>query len=166
MAEGGETAQPQPPEQKEGGEKFTRVPNCIFCRIIAKEVPATIQFEDDEYICFNDHRPTATHHYLVVPKNHLRDPKSLTAAHIPIVERMVEIGKQVLHEQGGSEEGTRIGFHWPPFILVNHLHLHVVSPESSMGWFSRKVLYRVDSFAFVSHSWMIDRLKNLPSQSQ
>ena len=78
-----------------------------------------------------------------------------------MVERMAEIGKQVLVDQGGSVEEARMGFHWPPFILVKHLHLHVVSPESSMGWFSRNILFRVDSFGFVSHRWMIDHLRTM-----
>ena len=136
-------------------------PNCIFCKIIIKEAPATILYEDEDYVCFPDRRPVATHHYLVIPKNHIKDPKSLQQEHIPLVERMVEIGKQVLLEQGGNLEEARIGFHWPPVILVKHLHLHVMSPESSMGWFYRSILFRVDSFAFASHTWMIDHLQTM-----
>lgn len=164
MAEGTSEVQEQVP----GGEvaaaaKAVRNPNCVFCRIIAKESPATILYEDEDYICFSDHRPAATHHYLIVPKNHIKDPKSLQQEHIPLIERMVEIGKKILSEQGGNVDEARIGFHWPPFIFVKHLHLHVVSPESSMGWFSRNILYRVDSFAFVSHTWMVDHLHTVQS---
>ena len=141
--------------------KTTSNPNCVFCKIITKEAPAAILYEDEEYVCFSDHHPVATHHYLVIPKNHIKDPKSLRQEHIPLVERMVEIGKQVLSEQGGNVEEARIGFHWPPIIFVKHLHLHVISPESSMGWFSRSILFRVDSFAFASHTWMIDHLRTM-----
>lgn len=141
--------------------KTTSNPNCVFCKIITKEAPAAILYEDEEYVCFSDHHPVATHHYLVIPKNHIKDPKSLQQEHIPLVERMVEIGKQVLSEQGGNVEEARIGFHWPPIIFVKHLHLHVISPESSMGWFSRSILFRVDSFAFASHTWMIDHLRTM-----
>ena len=118
-------------------------------------------YEDQDYVCFHDHRPSATHHYLIVPRNHIRDPKALTSEHLPIVERMVEIGKQILVDQGGSVEEARMGFHWPPFTWVKHLHLHVISPESSMGWFARNVIFRVNSFAFVSHSWMSEHLKTM-----
>ncbi len=137
-------------------------PRCIFCRIVSKEQPAQILYEDSHYVCFWDHQPAGTHHYLVVPKTHaIRDPKALTAEHVPIVERMVEIGKQVLTGLGGSLEAARIGFHWPPVVWVKHLHLHVISPEGSMSWFNRKIMYRVDSFSFVTHTWMVEHLKSL-----
>jgi len=141
--------------------KATSNSNCVFCKIITKEAPAAILYEDEDYVCFSDRHPVATHHYLVIPKNHIKDPKSLRQEHIPLVERMVEIGKQVLSEQGGNVEEARIGFHWPPIIFVKHLHLHVISPESSMGWFSSSILFRVDSFAFASHTWMIDHLRTM-----
>ena len=163
MAEGSKPQSTQPDEhsqqaREESGE-INRSPGCIFCRIIAKEEPAKIVYEDQDYVSFQDHSPSATHHYLIMPKNHIRDPKALTGEHLQMVERMAEIGKQVLVDQGGSVEESRMGFHWPPLTLVKHLHLHVISPESSMGWFSRNVVFRVDSFAFVSHGWMVEHLR-------
>ena len=138
--------------------------NCVFCRIATKNAPAEIVYEDTEFVVFIDRKPASTHHYLVIPRHHIRDPGSLTGEHVSLVERMVEIGKQVLTERGGRVEEARMGFHWPPFILVRHLHLHVIGPESSMGWLSRNLVFRKDSFVFTSHTWLIEHLRNIGSK--
>lgn len=135
-------------------------PNCVFCKICSRESQAEIVYQDPDYVCFVDRKPASTHHYLVVPRRHLQDPRVLTSNHIPLVERMAEIGRQVLEERGGSKEEARLGFHWPPFILVKHLHLHVISPESEMGWLNRTVIFRKDSYFFSSPNSMINYLKD------
>ena len=78
-----------------------------------------------------------------------------------MVERMGEIAREVLSQQGASPDDASLGFHWPPFIRVQHLHLHILSPPSSMGWFSRNLLFRENSFAFVTHAAMLDRLRSM-----
>ena len=45
---------------------------CVFCRIVAKDQQASIVYEDADYMCFRDRRPSATHHYLLVPRDHIR----------------------------------------------------------------------------------------------
>lgn len=65
------------------------------------------------------------------------------------VERMVSIGKEVLAQQGGLSDSARLGFHWPPFHTISHLHLHVISPEEEMGFIARGI-FKKDSFWFVS----------------
>lgn len=144
----------------EGNSELGRDENCVFCKIVSKESPAEILYENDKFVCFRDIRPAAPHHYLVVPRHHVSDPKSLTKEQVPMVERMVEFGKQVLLQQGASIEDSRIGFHWPPFVFVRHLHLHLISPVGEMSWFNRTLLFRQDSFAFVTATWLIDHLKN------
>ena len=134
-------------------------PNCIFCKIARKESPAEVVYEDSDYVCFVDRKPCSTHHYLVVPRQHIQDPRVLTSSHTPMVERMAEIGKQVLEERGGRLEEVRLGFHWPPFIFVKHLHLHVISPESAMGWINRNIVFRKDSYVFSSPAYMVNYLK-------
>lgn len=52
---------------------------------------------------------------------------------------MVQIGKKVLEDNGGDVNDVRLGFHCPPFNSISHLHLHVISPASEMGFFSRLV---------------------------
>jgi hypothetical protein len=79
-----------------------------------------------------------------------------------MVERMAEIGKQVLEERGGTLDEARMGFHWPPFIFVKHLHLHIISPESAMGWINKNIVFRKDSYVFSSPAYMVNYLKTKP----
>ena len=88
--------------------------------------------------------------------------KHLDDTHIPIIENMVEIGLSLLEGQGGTKDDVRTGFHWPPFTSVNHLHLHVISPTSSLGFFSRNVMYKPDSWAFATSEWAVNYLKGKP----
>ena len=135
------------------------VSNCVFCRIISKQLPSEIVHEDADYVCFIDRSPASTHHYLIVPRQHIRDARSLTVDQLPIIDKMAEVGKQVLAERGGNLDNVRMGFHWPPFLMVRHLHMHVISPASQMGWLHRNIVFRNDSFAFTSPTATIDYLR-------
>lgn len=69
---------------------------------------------------------------------------------------MVSLSKEVLTAQGGCESTARLGFHWPPFHTVSHLHLHIIAPEGEMGFIARG-MFKKDSFWFVSVSiWGTD----------
>ena len=76
-----------------------------------------------------------------------------------MIEKMAELGKQVLTEKGGSVEDVRMGFHWPPFLMVRHLHMHVISPASRMGWLHRNIVFRTDSLVFTSPTATLDYLR-------
>ncbi|XP_074640796.1 adenosine 5'-monophosphoramidase HINT3-like isoform X2 [Tubulanus polymorphus] len=140
-------------------------PGCIFCAIAQNNDPkTTILYEDDDVVVFKDHRPAAPHHYLSIPKQHIRDANSLGPEHIDLVEHLVTAGKQVLQEQGGNVNDVRLGFHWPPFRMVDHLHVHVISPESEMRLISRAMFWP-NSFWFVTVDWIRERLKKLKEKS-
>lgn len=64
---------------------------------------------------------------------------------------MVNLSKEVLTTQGGSVATARLGFHWPPFHTVSHLHLHIIAPESEMGFIARG-MFKANSFWFVTVS--------------
>ncbi|XP_064626666.1 adenosine 5'-monophosphoramidase HINT3-like isoform X2 [Lineus longissimus] len=135
---------------------------CIFCVIAQKDDPeTTILYEDEDVVVFQDIKPAAPHHYLAIPKTHIRDAKQLNRSHIPLVEHLVRAGKQVLEEQGGNTEDVRMGFIWPPFNLVGHLHLHILAPESSLRLLPR-ILY--SSWLFSDIDWMMDRLHAMPDE--
>nr|XP_037271218.1 histidine triad nucleotide-binding protein 3-like isoform X1 [Rhipicephalus microplus] len=121
---------------------------CIFCKIAAgKEPKTTLLYQDEDYVVFSDIHPASTHHYLIVPKKHVKDTKSLSRTDIPLVNHLVEIGKQVLEQCGGSmdscsyELSRRMGFHWPPFTSISHLHLHVIAPVADMSMLARLVFW-------------------------
>uniref|UniRef100_A0A6M2CSI1 Adenosine 5'-monophosphoramidase HINT3 n=1 Tax=Rhipicephalus microplus TaxID=6941 RepID=A0A6M2CSI1_RHIMP len=115
---------------------------CIFCKIAAgKEPKTTLLYQDEDYVVFSDIPPASTHHYLIVPKKHVKDTKSLSRTDIPLVNHLVEIGKQVLEQCGGSMDSCRMGFHWPPFTSISHLHLHVIAPVADMSMLARLVFW-------------------------
>lgn len=137
----------------------------MFCKIAAKEEESRIVFEDENTVVFPDIRPATQHHYLIVPKQHYGNPKTLhDAEHVRLLENLVAVGKKVLGEHGADTKDVRMGFHWPPFNSVQHLHLHVISPASQMGFISRQI-FKPGSFWFVSDGWLLERVKRLSGYS-
>ncbi|KAJ8354091.1 hypothetical protein SKAU_G00216580 [Synaphobranchus kaupii] len=133
---------------------------CIFCKVVHKEIDTELLHNDEEISCFRDIKPGAPHHYLVVPTRHVGNCKSLRKEHVCLVEKMVEMGKTMLQKNGITDlDDIRLGFHWPPFCSVTHLHLHVLAPASQMGLMSR-VIYRPDSYWFITVDQLIQRLNS------
>lgn len=132
---------------------------CVFCDIVEGKIDNDkVIYEDENLVVFPDRRPASMHHYLVVTKEHIRDAKHLNGSHIQTVEKMVNTGKQVLQNNGGNVDDIRMGFHWPPFHSVSHLHLHVISPQSQMSFLPRGI-FKVNSPWFVTPVWVLARLK-------
>lgn len=109
---------------------------------------------------FQDIKPAAKHHLLIVTREHIRDCKSLLPTQVGLLDRLVQTGNKVLLERIQKESPEtanidkiekRLGFHWPPFHTVSHLHLHVIAPSNEMG-FIAKTIFRPDSFWFVTVS--------------
>uniref|UniRef100_A0A4W5P3E3 Uncharacterized protein n=1 Tax=Hucho hucho TaxID=62062 RepID=A0A4W5P3E3_9TELE len=90
---------------------------CCYCNT-AKEQSGSdteMQLFDDELVCFRDMKPGARHHYLVVPRIHVGNCKSLRKEHIPLVEKMEEMGRSVLQKKKVTDlDDIRMGFHMPP----------------------------------------------------
>jgi hypothetical protein len=112
----------------------------------------------------------------VTPREHIRNAKALTAAHIRLADRLVEVGQKVLKEKITADEGKEVyleeipkvlGYHWPPFHTIAHLHLHVIAPANEMGFISRTI-FRPNSWWFVTPEYLKERLSKdliLPSDS-
>ncbi|KAL8566188.1 hypothetical protein ACOMHN_034764 [Nucella lapillus] len=131
---------------------------CLFCRIAnGQEDNMRLLYDQDGIVIFRDIRPAASHHYLIVPKTHVKTAKHLSASDRSLVETLVSVGKQFLQEQGGDVSDARLGFHWPPFHSVEHLHLHVISPQADMGWLARGI-FKVDSWWFKTPHWVLQQL--------
>ncbi|KAG1936571.1 aprataxin isoform j [Pimephales promelas] len=121
----------------------------------------SLQIQDETVSCFRDIRPGAPHHYLVVPNKHVGNCKSLRKEHMPLVEKMVDIGKEILQKNNVTDlNDVRFGFHWPPFSTVTHLHLHVLAPVSQMGFMSRLV-YRLNSYWFITADQLLQNLNSM-----
>lgn len=147
-------------ESAGGTSEQAQEPGCIFCRIAKGQTDTELLHSDDDFVCFQDHRPQATHHYLVVSKAHIPSLKHLNSDHVPTIKRMAEIGKEVLCKQNGNLDDYRAGFHWPPFLMVQHLHLHVLAPESQLGFINRHIVFRKDSWVFTTAEASIEYLRS------
>lgn len=131
---------------------------CIICKIIEESDDNKILTQNESYVLFSDIHPASSKHYLIVPRYHYHSPKTLhTQEHIDMIEEMIAFGSEYLVQQGGSLKDCKVGFHWPPFTTVNHLHLHLIYPASSMTWMFRMMYH---SSVFVPPQYAIDYIKS------
>ena len=77
-----------------------RDPGCIFCRIVAGEIPCRKAYEDDEILSFHDIAPWAPQHVLVIPKEHIATFYETTEAHTALLGRMFALAPRLMTELG------------------------------------------------------------------
>ena len=102
--------------------------SCLFCKIIAGEIPAAKVFEDDRIVAFNDIIPQAPMHVLVVPREHLSTLNDLDPAHDALVGEMVRRAAALAKDRGYADRGYRMVFNCNADAgqTVFHIHLHVI----------------------------------------
>ena len=102
--------------------------SCLFCRIIAGEIPASKVFEDDHMVAFNDINPQAPMHVLVVPRQHIETLNALSPEHDALVGEMARRGAALAAERGYAATGYRTVFNCNADAgqAVFHIHLHVL----------------------------------------
>lgn len=103
--------------------------DCLFCKIVNKEIPSDIVYEDEEIIAFKDIHPAAPVHILVIPKKHISAVTELKQEDEIIVGKIYTVINKIAKEQGFSENGFRV--------IVNcgkdggqevgHLHFHLLA---------------------------------------
>jgi histidine triad (HIT) family protein len=108
--------------------------DCLFCRIIAGEIPSDRVFEDDEVIAFRDIAPRAPTHVLVVPRRHVPDAHALTDADDALLGRLFAAIRTIA-DAAGLERGYRVVTNVGPESgqTVFHLHLHLLGGRP-MAW--------------------------------
>ena len=111
-----------------------RDPDCLFCKIVAGEIPSDRVFEDDEVIAFRDINPRAPTHVLVIPRRHIPDAHALTDDHAPILGSLFAAVRRIADE-AGLANGYRVVTNVGPEAgqTVFHLHFHLLGGRS-MGW--------------------------------
>lgn len=100
--------------------------NCLFCKIIAREIPASIIYEDDNLIAFNDIHPKAEVHFLIVPKLHIASMLDLKNEHSELIAKLVLKAKHIAVDHGlAGGYKTHINTGKNGGQEIDHLHLHV-----------------------------------------
>lgn len=102
--------------------------DCIFCRIVAKELPSTVVYETDEILAFRDINPQAPTHVVVIPKAHYPDVASLAEADPALAGAVLAAAAAVARQEGVAESGYRLVFNTGPDAgqTVFHVHCHVL----------------------------------------
>jgi histidine triad (HIT) family protein len=111
------------------------VAGCLFCRIVAGEIPATIVFQDDTVVAFRDITPQAPMHVLVIPRRHIASLNDLTTADDELMGRLVRTASAIAQEHGYGAGGYRTVFNCNADAgqTVFHVHLHVLGGRK-MTW--------------------------------
>jgi histidine triad (HIT) family protein len=108
---------------------------CLFCRIIAGEIPSSKVYEDDEVFAFNDINPQAPLHVLVVPKRHIATVNDLAPGDGALIGTLVRRAAAIAAEKGYAERGYRTVFNCNAEAgqTVFHVHLHLLAGRA-LGW--------------------------------
>ncbi|MBT8147541.1 MAG: histidine triad nucleotide-binding protein [Gammaproteobacteria bacterium] len=109
--------------------------DCLFCKIIAGDIPANKVYEDDDVLAFHDISPAAPTHILVIPKKHIAAVKDAGTEDTQLLGRLTLKASDIAREQGLEEDGYR-------FVIntgveggqtVFHIHLHILGGRA-MTW--------------------------------
>ena len=101
--------------------------DCIFCKIINKEIPSVFLYEDDMVVAFKDINPQAPVHFLIIPKEHIESNDDINDENSHIIAHVFKIAKK-LAKENGLESGYRIVNNCKEDggQTVNHIHFHVL----------------------------------------
>ena len=101
--------------------------NCLFCKIIAGDIPSTKVYEDDQVLAFRDIAPQAPTHILVIPKTHIPSAAAVTAENSAVVAHIFEVIPQIAKAEG-LEGGFRVVSNCGDDAgqTVHHLHFHIL----------------------------------------
>lgn len=105
--------------------------DCIFCKIVKREIPSQIVYEDDRVMAFNDINPLAPVHILVIPKEHLTNVLDITENNADLIGHIHLVINRLAREKGIAEKGFRIVTNCNPEggQVVFHLHYHLIGGE-------------------------------------
>ena len=109
--------------------------NCIFCKIINKEVPSKIVYEDEKVLAFDDINPKAPIHVLLISKEHFGTLNEIPEEKKDILSRLLLIARQIAQEKGIAESGYRIVLNTERDSgqEVFHIHFHLLGGRQ-MKW--------------------------------
>jgi histidine triad (HIT) family protein len=108
---------------------------CLFCSIVNREINASIVYEDERVVAFNDINPQAPTHVLIVPRRHIASLNDLSTDDIELVGELVHRAAAIAKDRGISEGGFRTVFNTNSDAgqTVHHIHLHLLGGRA-MHW--------------------------------
>jgi len=111
------------------------MPDCLFCKIIAGDIPGTVLYQDDRIVILKDINPQAPTHALVVPRRHIATLNDLAPEDDGLVGGMIRRAAIFAGEQGHAERGYRTVFNCNADAgqTVFHIHLHLLGGRR-LGW--------------------------------
>jgi histidine triad (HIT) family protein len=109
--------------------------NCIFCKIIAGEIPCKEIFSDGDMLAFHDITPMAPVHFLLIPKKHIKNLMELETGDTALAGRLLNKAQELAKQLGCGETGARfvINAKSDGGQTVDHLHIHVLGGRQ-LGW--------------------------------
>lgn len=111
------------------------MPDCLFCRIVARESPADIEYEDDAVLAFTDIYPKAPVHVLIVPKHHVESIQTMTADDVEAIGRCLLAARAIGEGKGFGERGYRVSINCgrEGGQVVPHVHFHFLAGRRGVG---------------------------------
>jgi histidine triad (HIT) family protein len=108
---------------------------CLFCKIVKKEIPSKMLFEDDEVFAFHDINPAAPSHVLVIPKRHIKGLDEASPEDAALLGTLMLACQRAAKELGLDATGYRVVTNTGPNAgqSVHHIHLHVIGGRP-MAW--------------------------------
>ena len=109
--------------------------DCLFCKIIAGDIPADRLFENERILAFPDINPQAPTHILIIPKLHIPTLNDLQPEHSELIGELIRIASELAKKEGIAEAGYRTGFNCNDAggQSVYHIHLHLLGGRT-FGW--------------------------------
>jgi histidine triad (HIT) family protein len=112
-----------------------RDPECLFCRIVAGELPSTRVHEDDDLVAIRDIAPRAPTHVLILSRDHILSAADLTAGDGPLLGRIFELAAAIARSEGIADRGYRVVTNVGQWggQTVDHLHFHLMGGRA-LNW--------------------------------
>ena len=103
--------------------------DCLFCRIVARESAADVEYEDDEVLAFKDIYPKAPVHILIVPKRHIASIMTVEPGDTEVLGRCLLIARRIGEAMGFGERGYRVVVNCGPEggQVIDHVHFHFMA---------------------------------------
>jgi histidine triad (HIT) family protein len=114
---------------------MTTKPDCVFCKVVTKEMPGNVVYQDEQVTAFRDLNPQMPVHVLIVPNTHVANTEELEPQHDAAVGAVIRAAREVAKREGVAESGYRLVVNTgrDAHNVVPHLHVHLVGGRA-MGW--------------------------------